>query len=113
MSEESWDNVVDTNLKGAVFMAKEASIRLAKAKQPGSIINISSILGARQSVGNTSYGASKSGLIHVTKTMALELVRYNIRVNAILPGYFMTEMNAEYFQTEKGTTFIKGTPAGQ
>lgn len=110
-SEESWDFVTDTNLKGAFFVAKEAAARMVRHKCGGSIINICSILGERPAVGSTSYGASKSGLIHVTKTMAMELARHNIRVNALCPGYFETEMNRDYFATARGQQYIATTPS--
>lgn len=111
-SEESWDFVTDTNLKGAFFVAKEAAARMVRNKcDTGSIINICSILGERPAVGSTSYGASKSGLIHVTKTMAMELARHNIRVNALCPGYFETEMNKDYFATARGQQYIATTPS--
>eukprot|EP00039_Didymoeca_costata_P022712 m.347227 g.347227 ORF g.347227 m.347227 type:complete len:256 (+) comp31886_c0_seq1:23-790(+) len=113
IEEQSWDHVLDTNLKGAFFVAKEAGKRLMRSKQPGSIINIASILGMRPGIGHASYGSAKAGLLHLNKILALEYARHNIRVNAICPGYFLTEMNRDYFDTEKGIQYIKSTPAGR
>lgn len=111
IDEDSWDFVMDTNLKGAWRVAREAAQRLVNKGQPGSIVNISSILGVRVGVGHSTYCISKAGVIQMTKAMALELIRKGIRVNAICPGYFETEINGHYFQTEAGQAYIAGTPA--
>jgi NAD(P)-dependent dehydrogenase (short-subunit alcohol dehydrogenase family) len=86
MDEADWDDVMNTNLKGAFFVAQEASKRMVKAGCPGSIINIASILGIRQGTRQLNYGVSKSGMIQMTKVMALELTRNSIRINALAPG---------------------------
>jgi NAD(P)-dependent dehydrogenase (short-subunit alcohol dehydrogenase family) len=101
---------MNTNLKGAFFVAQEASKRMVKAGKPGSIINISSILGLRQGTLQTNYGISKSGMIQMTKVMALELTRNSIRCNALAPGYFKTEMNMEFFETKKGKEYLARIP---
>lgn len=110
-TEKSWDFVMNTNLKGTWRVAQSVSRRLVLLKLEGSIINISSILGLRVAVGESSYAISKAGVIQMTKAMALELAGKGIRVNALCPGYFKTELNSEYFESEKGKRFIKGTPA--
>src|SRR5262249_32300264 len=97
LSEADWDRVLDTNLKGAFLMATEVARRLRDAKRPGSIINIASVLGFRQASHVTPYAASKAALVQLTKQLALELARYQIRVNAIAPGYFLTDINREFF----------------
>jgi len=97
MSEADWDDVIDTNLKG-VFMVAQATARLMiQAGKPGSIVNIASILGYRVSKALGSYIAAKAGVIQLTKAMALEWSRNNIRVNALAPGYFITEINEDQF----------------
>jgi NAD(P)-dependent dehydrogenase (short-subunit alcohol dehydrogenase family) len=101
-SESDWDLVMNTNLKGAWLVATEAARRMVAAKQGGSIINIASILGERQINGVAPYAISKAGVIQTTKTMALELARYNIRVNAILPGYVVTDLNRDFLNSELG-----------
>ncbi|MBV1880515.1 MAG: glucose 1-dehydrogenase [Pseudomonadales bacterium] len=110
-SEATWDFVSDTNLKGVWTVAAEASRRMISAKAEGSIINIASVLGLCTSYGHGIYSASKAGVIQVTKHLALELANNNIRVNAICPGYFRTEMNSDYFDSEHGKQYIQSWPS--
>ena len=98
LSEADWDEVIDTNLKGAWLVAQQAAQRLIKVNKPGTIINIASILGYRVAKGVSSYAASKAALIQLTQALALEWAKDKIRVNAIAPGYFLTEMNQEFFE---------------
>ncbi|MBT6118171.1 MAG: SDR family oxidoreductase, partial [Rhodospirillaceae bacterium] len=107
---DDWDSVVDTNLSGAWWAAQEAARRMIKGGTGGSIINIVSIVGQRQAGGLVSYAAAKSGLIQVTKTMALELARHGVRVNALAPGYIGTEMNKQFFDSEPGQRLIRRIP---
>ncbi len=95
ISEEDWDAVLDTNLKGVFLMAQAVAKSMINADKPGSIINIASILGLRVSKTVASYIAAKAGVVQLTKAMALEWARHNIRVNALAPGYFVTEINLE------------------
>jgi NAD(P)-dependent dehydrogenase (short-subunit alcohol dehydrogenase family) len=97
MSEEDWDDVIDTNLKGVFMMAQATANAMIEAEKPGSIINLASILGLRVSKALGSYIAAKSGVVQLTKAMALEWSRHSIRVNALAPGYFITEMNESQF----------------
>ena len=97
ISEEDWDTVLDTNLKGVFLVAQAAARAMIGAEKPGSIINISSVLGVRVSKGLASYIAAKAAVAHLTQAMALEWSRNNIRVNALAPGYFVTEMNQADF----------------
>ena len=110
ISEEEWDKVLDTNLKGAFNVAQEGARRMNMQGRHGSIINIASVLGLRVASHLTHYCASKAGLIHMTKAMALELSRMNIRVNAICPGYILTDINRDYFETEAGRKMIGRIP---
>ena len=112
-SEESWDKVLDTNLKGVWMVANEAAKRMLAAEVGGSIVNTASVLGLRVSFAQTSYCASKAGVIHMTKVLALEWARKNIRVNALCPGYFLTEMTADYINTPAGEAFINQSPPGR
>jgi NAD(P)-dependent dehydrogenase (short-subunit alcohol dehydrogenase family) len=109
-SEADWDAVVDTNLKGAFLVATEAARRLRKHSRGGSIVNVASILAARNAGGVAPYAASKAGLAHLTRNMALELARYNIRVNAIAPGYIDTDINHAFWSTPQGAEMIKRIP---
>lgn len=111
VDEDSWDFVMEANLKGAWRIASEISRRLVNQNLEGSIVNIASILGLRQGFGESTYSVSKAGVVQMTKAMALELASKGIRVNAICPGYFRTEMNAGYFDSDKGQSFIKQTPS--
>lgn len=109
--ENDWDRVMDTNLKGAWLVAQEVARRMVAHAQGGTIINIASILGLRVVGGGLpEYSASKAGLIHLTKVLALELARYNIRVNAIAPGYIQTDLNREYLQSQAGQALIRRIP---
>ena len=111
VDEESWDFVIDTNLKGAWTVANQLARRLLANKATCSIINIASVLGLRVGIGESTYSISKAGVVQMTKAMALELGHKGIRVNALCPGYFRTEMNSDYFDTEKGQAYIQTTPA--
>lgn len=91
MTDEEWHEVLNVNLDGAFFCLREAARIMVKQKS-GAILNISSIVGLRGSIGNANYAAAKAGLIGLTKAAAKEFGRFNIRVNAILPGFHMTDM---------------------
>ena len=94
-TEEDWDYVVDTNLKGAWLMAREFAQHLVERQRPGRIVNIASVLGVRTIGRVPSYTAAKAGLIHLTHVLAMELARYGILVNAIAPGYVETDFNRD------------------
>lgn len=110
MEEAEWDQVLDTNLKGAWLAGREAARRLAQAQRGGSIINVASILGLRVAGGVSAYCASKAGLIQLTKAMALELARHRIRVNALAPGYIETDLNRDFFASEAGLKLVQRIP---
>lgn len=109
ISEEDWRAMLSTNLDGVWRVAQCAAQRLAKQKTPGSIVNISSILGLRVGEGYSHYSTAKAGVVQLTKALALDLARYRIRVNAIAPGYFKTEMTDEYFDSSQGEIYISST----
>jgi NAD(P)-dependent dehydrogenase (short-subunit alcohol dehydrogenase family) len=108
--ERSWDSVIDTNLKGVWLVAQAAAKRMIENKVKGSIVNIASILGLRVAGAVAPYAISKAGVIQMTKALALEWARYGIRVNALAPGYFVTELNDDFFQSEAGQALIKRVP---
>jgi NAD(P)-dependent dehydrogenase (short-subunit alcohol dehydrogenase family) len=110
MPEEDWDAVVDTNLRGAWLVAQTAAKRWVAAKRPGVIVNIASILGLRTIGQVAPYNASKAGLIHLTRALAMEWARHSIRVNAICPGYIETEMNRDFWKTSGGQRLIERIP---
>ena len=109
-AEADWDAVLDTNLKGAFLVATEAARRMRAQSRGGAIVNIASILGFRQAGNVTPYAVSKAGMVQLTRSMALELARFDIRVNAIAPGYFDTEMNNEFWGTPHGAEMLKRIP---
>jgi 3-oxoacyl-[acyl-carrier protein] reductase len=91
MSEEQWDEVINTNLKSAFNLTKAVQRPMLKARS-GSIVNMSSVVGVKGNAGQANYAASKAGLIGFTKSVAAELGSRNIRCNAIAPGFIVTEM---------------------
>jgi NAD(P)-dependent dehydrogenase (short-subunit alcohol dehydrogenase family) len=110
LEEAEWDRVLDTNLKGAWLVAREAARRLVAAECGGAIVNIASIVAFGVVGGLGAYAASKAGLVQLTRTMANELARHDIRVNAIAPGYIETEINRGFFQTPAGQSMIRSVP---
>src|SRR6202789_92439 len=109
-SEADWDEVMDTNLKGVFLVAQAAAKAMRASGRGGSIINVASILGVRQASAVLPYGVSKAGVIQMTKVLALELARFKVRVNALVPGYFDTELNREFWSTEAGQALIRRVP---
>lgn len=110
LTEAEWDGVLDTNLKGAWLVMREAARRLIEHKRPGTIVNITSILGERVAGNVAAYAASKAGLAQLTKAAALELARYGIRVNALAPGYIHSSLNDSFFASAAGEALIKRIP---
>jgi len=104
-----WDTVMDTNLNSLFFLTQALLPALQKTGG-GSVVNVASILGLRQAGGIVSYTVSKAGLIQLTKTLALEWARFGVRVNALAPGYIETELNASFWQTDRGRAMIARIP---
>jgi NAD(P)-dependent dehydrogenase (short-subunit alcohol dehydrogenase family) len=109
-SEEDWDYVLDTNLKGAWLMAREFAAHLIAQKRPGRIVNIASVLASRTIARVPSYCAAKAGLVHLTSVLAMELARHGILVNALAPGYVETDFNREFLATAPGQALISRIP---
>ncbi len=112
-SEEDWDKVVDTNLK-SYFLCSRAVGRVMIEQKRGNIINISSARGIKGAPGRVGYSVAKAGVIMLTRVLALEFVQYNIRVNAIAPGWIMTELTAPQWKNPKIRKEIDATiPMGR
>jgi NAD(P)-dependent dehydrogenase (short-subunit alcohol dehydrogenase family) len=107
MTEQDWDNTVATDLRGIFVLTQAVAKKMVEKGEGGKVINVASI-GAQIIFPNMSaYCSSKGGVLQLTKVMALEWIRHNIQVNAILPGYFETPMNTHFFATEAGQKIIK------
>jgi 3-oxoacyl-[acyl-carrier protein] reductase len=113
MPPEEWRNVLSTNLDAVFFWSQEAARRLLAAKKQGAIVNIASVLGLAVSKGAVAYAAAKAGVVQVTKALAVELAFKGVRVNAIAPGWFVTEMNDEYLTGEAGAAIKREIPMGR
>ena len=110
ITEAQWDAHLDINLKGCFFAAQSAARIMAKQETGGAIVNIASILGERVAISVAPYSAAKAGLIQLTKSLALEWARYKVRVNALAPGYVITDLNRDFFETESGRALLSRVP---
>ena len=109
-TEDDWVRVIDTDLTGVFRVAKAAGQRLVESGKGGSIINVASILGLRVAGNLSAYAAAKSGVVQISKSLALEWARYGIRVNALCPGYIETDLNRDFFASDAGKALIKRVP---
>ncbi len=112
MTPDQWDDVMLTNLKSVYNMTRQVIRPMMKAKS-GSIINMSSIIGIRGNAGQSSYAASKAGIIGFTKSIAQELGSRNIRCNAIAPGFVETDMTHYLKEGAGAEEFLKKIPLGR
>ena len=111
MSEDEWDAVLDTNLKGAFHFCKAIARQMMKQRS-GAVVNIASIVGITGNAGQCNYAASKAGLIAMTKSMAKELASRGIRVNAVAPGFIVSQMT-DALPEEIRNEMLKNIPAGR
>lgn len=113
VTQEDWNSVVDVNLSGVFRVAQAGAREMVRAGVPGAIINIASILGLRVRSQVAAYAATKAGVVQLTKALALEWAEYGIRVNAIAPGYFETDINRDMLRSELGRAIVARVPLGR
>jgi NAD(P)-dependent dehydrogenase (short-subunit alcohol dehydrogenase family) len=107
---EDWNSVVDVNLSGVFRVAQATAREMVRAGAQGSIINIASILGLRVRSHVVAYAATKAAVVQLTKALALEWAEHGIRVNAIAPGYFETDINRDMLRSEAGRAIVARVP---
>jgi 3-oxoacyl-[acyl-carrier protein] reductase len=113
MPEAEWRRVLGTNLDAVFFWAQEAAKRMLAAGTGGAIINIASVLGFGAAKGVVGYTTAKAGVVQLTKALGLELAFKGVRVNAIAPGWFVTEINRDYLASEDGQKLTRDIPIGR
>ncbi len=109
-TEADWSGVLDTNLTGSWRVARAVANHMIRLGHGGSIVNIASILGLRVRAEVAAYAASKAALIQLTRSMAIELARHDIRVNALAPGYIVTDLNREFLASPEGEALRRRLP---
>ncbi len=109
-SAEEWRRVQDTNVDAVWHLSQFFAKRLIAAKRGGNIINLASVAGFRVSETPASYAVSKAAAVQITRALALELARHDIRVNAIAPGFITSEMTADFLAGDKGQAMIRRNP---
>ena len=110
IDDERFAQILAVDVQGAFGVARTAAARLVAKGAPGIIINVASILGLRVAQGVAAYAAAKAGLIQLNAALALEWARYDIRVNAIAPGYLLTDLNRTFFTSQAGRRMIGRIP---
>jgi 3-oxoacyl-[acyl-carrier protein] reductase len=113
IAEEDWRRVLSTNLDAVFYWAQEAARRMLAAGKGGAIVNIASVLGMSPDNGVASYATAKAGVIQLTKALAIELAFKGIRVNAIAPGWIVTEINRDYLASDRGAAMKRQIPMGR
>jgi 3-oxoacyl-[acyl-carrier protein] reductase len=113
LAEEDWRRVLSTNLDAVFYWAQEAGRRMLAAGAGGAIVNIASVLGLSVDKGVAAYATAKAGVIQLTKALALELAFKGIRVNAIAPGWIVTDINRDYLSGEQGAAMKRQIPMGR
>jgi 3-oxoacyl-[acyl-carrier protein] reductase len=113
LPESEWRRVLGTNLDAVFFCAQEGARRMLAAGKPGAIVNIASVLGFGVAKGVVAYATAKAAVVQMTKALGLELAFKGIRVNAIAPGWFMTDLNREYLTGEAGEKLKRDIPVGR
>jgi 3-oxoacyl-[acyl-carrier protein] reductase len=107
-----WNRVIRTNLDAVFFWAQEGARRMIEVKAKGAIVNIASVLGFGVSKGTVAYATAKAGVVQMTKALGNELASKGVRVNAIAPGWFVTDINRDYL-TGAGAGLVRDIPVGR
>ena len=113
VSPEEWRRVLSVDLDAVFYWAQEAARRILKAGKQGSIINLASVLGFGVAKGTAAYAVAKAAVVQTTKALALELAFKGVRVNAIAPGWFVTEINDKYLTSDAGQAMKRDIPMGR
>ena len=113
VTPEEWRRVLSVDLDAVFYWAQEGARRMIAAKRPGSIVNIASVLGFGVSKGTAAYAVAKAAVVQTTKALSLELAFKGVRVNAIAPGWFVTEINDTYLNSEAGSAMKRDIPMGR
>ena len=113
VTAEEWRRVLGVDLDAVFYWAQEGARRMIAAKKPGAIVNIASVLGFGVSKGTTAYAVAKAAVVQTTKALSVELAFKGIRVNAIAPGWFVTEINDTYLESEAGSALKRDIPMGR
>lgn len=113
VTEKEWRNVLGVDVDALFYNAQEAARRMLAAKKQGSIINIASVLGLGVSKGVIAYATAKAAVVQITKALGVELAFKGVRVNAIAPGWFVTEINDKYLTGETGEALKRQIPMGR
>jgi NAD(P)-dependent dehydrogenase (short-subunit alcohol dehydrogenase family) len=113
ITPEEWRRILSVDLDAVFFWAQEAAKRMLAAGKKGAIINIASVAGLGVSKGIAAYATAKAGVVQLTKALGLELAFKGVRVNAIAPGWFVTDINREFLSSEAGAALKREIPMGR
>jgi 3-oxoacyl-[acyl-carrier protein] reductase len=113
VTPEEWRRVLSVDLDAVFYWAQEAARRMIAAKVPGSIVNIASVLGFGVSRGTAAYAVAKAAVVQTTNALSVELAFKGVRVNAIAPGWFVTEINDKFLESELGQALKRDIPMGR
>ena len=113
MTEEEWRRILSLDLDSVFFWSQEGARRMLAAGVKGSIVNTASVLAFGAAKGVAAYAVAKAGVVQLTKALALELALKGVRVNAIAPGWFVTDINRAFLESEKGEEMKRAIPMGR